>query len=81
MVRSNFHQLWDAARLPNQFGEEFDFGTRDDGTSTFDPLYIRDMTHGYLLVAENLDRVSGEAFNFASGNPVSCWDLVKLVSQ
>ncbi len=62
-------------------GEDYDFGTRDDGTSTFDPLHIRDMTRGYLAVAENLDRVSGEAFNFAGGAPVSCRELVKLISQ
>lgn len=47
----------------------FDFGARDDGTSTFDYLNIRDMTRGYLAVAENMDLASGEAFNFGGGVP------------
>ena len=29
--------------------QPYDFGARDDGTSTFDYLNIRDMTRGYLL--------------------------------
>jgi nucleoside-diphosphate-sugar epimerase len=59
----------------------YDFGARDDGTSTFDYLNIRDMTRGYLLMAENIDSISGEAFNFGGGYPVSVSDLVKLISR
>ncbi len=62
-------------------GGPFDFGARDDGTSTFDYLHIRDMTRGYLAVAENLDRVSGQAFNFSGGRPISVKDLVELISR
>lgn len=59
----------------------YDFGARDDGTSTFDYLNIRDMTRGYLAVAENLERVSGEAFNFGGDCPISVRDLVRLISR
>jgi CDP-glucose 4,6-dehydratase len=62
-------------------GQDYDFGARDDGTSTFDYLYIDDMTRGYLAVAENIDRVSSEAFNFSGGYPISVRDLVKLISR
>ena len=62
-------------------GLPFDFGARDDGSSTFDYLNIRDMTNGYLAVAENIDRTSGEAFNFGGGNPISVRDLVCLISR
>jgi CDP-glucose 4,6-dehydratase len=62
-------------------GEPFDFGDRDDGTSTFDYLNIRDMTRGYLAIGENIDTVSGEAFNFGGGCPISVRDLVKLISR
>jgi CDP-glucose 4,6-dehydratase len=62
-------------------GIPFDFGARDDGSSTFDYLNIRDMTRGYLAVAENIDLTSGEAFNFGGGNPVSVRDLVQLISR
>ncbi|MHB9031357.1 MAG: NAD-dependent epimerase/dehydratase family protein, partial [Candidatus Latescibacterota bacterium] len=62
-------------------GNGYDFGARDDGTSSFDYLHIRDMTRGYLAVAENIDRISGEAFNFGGGCPISVRDLVKLMSR
>jgi len=62
-------------------GLPFDFGARDDGTSTFDYLNIHDMTRGYLTVAENINLTSGEAFNFGGGNPISVRDLVKLISR
>lgn len=59
----------------------YDFGSRDDGSSTFDYLHIRDMTRGYLAVAENLDKVSGEAFNFSGGQLISVKDLVKIIGR
>jgi len=58
----------------------YDFGARDDGTSTFDYLHVRDMARGYVAVAENIAHVSGEAFNFSGGNRISVRDLVKLIS-
>ena len=61
-------------------GSPFDFGARDDGTSTFDYLYIQDMVKAYLAVAENLDQVSGEAFNFGGDYPISVRNLVKMIS-
>jgi CDP-glucose 4,6-dehydratase len=62
-------------------GRPYDFGARDDGTSTFDYLNIRDMTRGYLAVAENMELASGEAFNFGGGHPISVRDLVQLISR
>lgn len=61
--------------------QPYDFGARDDGTSTFDYLNIRDMTRGYLSVAENIDGISGEAFNFGGGYPISVKNLVQLISR
>lgn len=58
----------------------YDFGSRDDGTSTFDYLHVRDMARGYLAVAESVSNVRGEAFNFSGGNGVSVRELVKLIS-
>jgi len=62
-------------------GLPFDFGARDDGFSTCDYLNIRDMTRGYLAMAENINLTSGEAFNFGGGTPISVRDLVKLISR
>ncbi len=62
-------------------GRPYDFGDRDDGSSTFDYLHIRDMTHGYILVAENIERVYGEAFNLGGERCISVRELVKLISR
>ncbi|MBE0480027.1 MAG: NAD(P)-dependent oxidoreductase [Dehalococcoidia bacterium] len=62
-------------------GMPYDFGNRDDGSSSFDYLHIRDMIRGYLAVAENIDRFSGEAFNFGGGKPISVKDLAQLISR
>jgi len=62
-------------------GTAYDFGDRDDGTTTLDYLHVRDMARGYIAVAEHLDEISGEAFNFGAGNQISVADLVKLISN
>ncbi len=61
--------------------EPYEFGDRDDGSTRLDFLYIRDMASAYIRVAENLDTVAGEAFNFGSGSPTSTRDLARLVSR
>ncbi len=60
--------------------EAYEFGDRDDGSTRLDFLFIRDMASAYVRVAEALDSVAGEAFNFGSGNPTSTRDLARLVS-
>jgi len=62
-------------------GTPYDFGARDDGSTVFDYMHISDMIRGYLAVAENIEQVSGEAFNFGPGNPISVRDLVQLISR
>ncbi len=59
----------------------YEFGDRDDGTTRLDYMHVRDMANAYITVAEYLDSVSGEAFNFGGGNPISVRDLTKLVSK
>jgi CDP-glucose 4,6-dehydratase len=54
-----------------------------DGSNILEMLHVRDMAEGYLSVAENLDRpgVSGEAFNFGGGVPLSLRDAVVAVTR
>lgn len=59
----------------------YDFGNRDDGSTRLDYLFIRDMTNAYLLLAENVDKTSGQAFNFGRGKPVSTREITQLVSR
>ena len=48
---------------------------RSDGTPVRDFIFTDDIVAGYLLLAENIDRAKGEAFNFGSGEPLSMLDL------
>ena len=52
---------------------------RSDGTFTRDYVYVNDILDGYILLAENLQKLklSGEAFNFSYGNPMSVIALIK----
>ncbi len=52
---------------------------RSDGTPIRDFIFTGDIVGGYLLLAENIDRAKGEAFNFGSGDPVSMIDLVNRI--
>lgn len=62
-------------------GEPYDFGDRDDGSTRLDYTHIRDMANAYLRVAEHLDDVSGEAFNFGQGRPTATRELTALISR
>lgn len=59
----------------------YEFGDRDDGTTKFDYLHVRNMANAYIAVAEHLDSVAGEVFNFGGGNPISTSELTKQVSR
>ena len=55
---------------------------RSDGTLTRDYLYVEDAASCYLLLAEALAArpdLAGEAFNFASGRPLSVLEVVALM--
>lgn len=54
---------------------------RSDGTPVRDFVYTSDIVNAYLTIAENIDSVRGEAFNFGSGEPVSMLDLVERVTR
>jgi len=62
-------------------GGSYDFGDRDDGTTRLDYMHVRDMAAAYAAVAERLDEVSGEAFNFGGGRPMATRELARLVSR
>ncbi len=59
----------------------YDFGSRSDGTGLFDCLYIADMANAYIKMAENLDKISGEVFNFCNDQLLSARELAELVSE
>ncbi|MFA7495787.1 MAG: NAD-dependent epimerase/dehydratase family protein [Acidithiobacillus sp.] len=78
---SNFSRIVPRA-IQNMINEApYDFGSRDDGSSQIDCLYIDDMTRAYISVAEHLDKVSGEAFNFGTGAPISTRALATAANR
>jgi len=54
---------------------------RSDGKYIRDYLYVKDVVAGYILLAENIDKVKGEAFNFGSDNTLSVIDLIQIVEK
>jgi CDP-glucose 4,6-dehydratase len=52
---------------------------RSDGTPVREFVYVDDVARGYLLLAEKIDEVIGEAFNFGAGDPVQMLDLVNRI--
>lgn len=54
---------------------------RSDGTYKRDYLYVKDVISGYLLLAENIGKVKGEAFNFGSQENLSVLDVIILVEK
>ncbi|MBA2380439.1 MAG: NAD-dependent epimerase/dehydratase family protein [Blastocatellia bacterium] len=54
---------------------------RSDGTPIREFIYIDDVVDAYLLVAENIQKTQGQAFNFGTRAPVNILDLVnKIIS-
>ena len=47
--------------------------------SVRDYLYVEDAAEGYRLIAENMARLKGEAFNIGCAKPVSSAEVIKLI--
>ena len=56
---------------------------RSDGKFIRDYVYIDDVVHGYILLAQRLKRLKlkGESFNFSDENPLAVLKLVKVISD
>jgi CDP-glucose 4,6-dehydratase len=52
---------------------------RSDGTPIREFVYVDDVADGYLLLAEKIDEVIGEAFNFGAGEKIAMLDLVEKI--
>jgi len=51
---------------------------RSNGKYVRDYLYVKDVVNGYILLAENIEKVKGEAFNFGSNAMLSVLEVLKL---
>lgn len=54
---------------------------RSNGRYVRDYLYVKDVVRGYILLAENIDKVRGEAFNFGSDDTLSVLNLIKQIEK
>jgi len=54
---------------------------RSDGKYVRDYLYVKDVVDGYLLLAKNIEKVKGEAFNLGSTETLSVIELIKTIEK
>jgi CDP-glucose 4,6-dehydratase len=54
---------------------------RSDGKAIRDYLYVKDVVKGYLLLAEKINEVRGEAYNFGSNDTLSVIELIKEIEK
>jgi len=54
---------------------------RSDGTFIRDYLYVKDVVVGYILLAQNIDKVRGQAYNFGSDDTFSVLKLIEEVGK
>ncbi len=54
---------------------------RSNGQFKRDYVYVKDVVDGYICLAENIDKIKGEAFNFSSGQNYSVINLIEKISE
>ena len=54
---------------------------RSNGKFVRDYLYVKDVVNGYILLAENIEKIKGEVFNFGSEETLNVLDLIKIVEK
>ena len=54
---------------------------RSNGKYIRDYLYVKDVVIGYLLLAKNINKIKGEAFNFGSNETLSVVEVLKLIEK
>lgn len=55
------------------------FEIRSNGRYVRDYVYVADVVRGYLLMAKNINKIKGEAFNFGARDSYSVLELIKLI--
>lgn len=52
---------------------------RSDGTPVREFIHVDDVVSGYLLLAEEIEKTAGSAYNFGTNEPVRMLDLVERI--
>jgi len=59
----------------------YELMVRSDGKYVRDYLYVKDVVNGYLLLAQNIEKVKGEAFNFGSDDTLTVIEVIKAIEK
>jgi len=54
---------------------------RSNGKFIRDYLYVKDVVAGYLLLAQNIEKAKGQAYNFGSNDTLSVLEVIQTVGQ
>ena len=56
---------------------------RSNGAYVRDYIYVKDVAHAYMRLAERLSdkRVQGEAFNFSTEKPITVLEMVNMIQK
>ncbi len=54
---------------------------RSNGKYIRDYLYVKDVVNGYILLAKNINKVKGEAFNFGSDDTLTVIEVIKTIEK
>lgn len=54
---------------------------RSNGKYVRDYLYVKDVVAGYLLLAQNIDKAKGQAYNFGSNDTLSVLEVIKIAEK
>lgn len=54
---------------------------RSNGKYIRDYLYVKDVVNGYILLAKNINKVKGEAFNFGSDDTLTVVEVIKAIEK
>lgn len=54
---------------------------RSDGTFIRDYVFVKDVAKGYIMLAEQIEKTRGQAFNFSTGYNFSVLELISKTSE
>lgn len=54
---------------------------RSDGTFVRDYVYVKDVADGYVVLAEQIGKTAGQAFNFSSGHNLSVLKIIEDIEK
>lgn len=67
--------------IMNSLVRGYKLGVRSNGKYVRDYLYVKDVVAGYLLLAKNINKAKGQAYNFGSNDALSVLEVIKITEK